>query len=246
MKYSGITEQDIARAASDEQAMEHLVAKHEGFILRCASQAAHRPVTRQDDEWSAALAAFVQAVKAYRPGKGSFWGFAQMVIYRRIADHYRSAARFSAETPAAPSVFEPGPLEDSDQPQLQAAVSRRLAACSDSPCLSEEIDEIDAANLTLARYGFDFFSLVSCSPKAEKTKAACAAAVNCLLDTPALLAEMRLGKTLPAKSIEKISGVPRKILERHRRYIIAAAEILSGEYPSIARYLRYIREGKDR
>lgn len=243
MKYSGTTEQDIARAASDEQAMEHLVAKHEGFILRCASQAAHRPVTRQDDEWSAALAAFVQTVKAYRPGKGSLWGFAQMVIYRRIADHYRSAARFSAEIPAAPSVFESGPLEDSDQPQLQAAVSRRLAACSDSPCLSEKID---AANLTLARYGFDFFSLVSCSPKAEKTKAACAAAVNCLLDTPALLAEMRLGKTLPAKSIEKISEVPRKILERHRRYIIAAAEILSGEYPSIARYLRYIREGKDR
>jgi RNA polymerase sigma factor len=172
-----------------------------------------------------------------------FWGFAQMVIYRRIADHYQSAARFSAEIPAAPSVFESDPLEDSDQPQLQAAVSRRLAACSDSPCLSEEID---AANLTLARYGFDFFSLVSCSPKAEKTKAACAAAVNCLLDTPALLAEMRLGKTLPAKSIEKISGVPRNFLDRHRRYIIAAAEILSGEYPGIARYLRYIGEGKDR
>ena len=34
----------------------------------------------------------------------------------------------------------------------------------------------------------------------------------------------------------------RKILDRHRRYIIAAAEILSGEYPVLAEYLGYIRK----
>jgi RNA polymerase sigma factor len=42
--------------------------------------------------------------------------------------------------------------------------------------------------------------------------------------------------------IEKNTNVPRKILERHRKYIIAAIEILSGEYPYLADYLRYIRE----
>jgi RNA polymerase sigma factor len=42
--------------------------------------------------------------------------------------------------------------------------------------------------------------------------------------------------------IEKNTHVPRKILERHRKYIIAAIEILSGEYPYLADYLRYIRE----
>jgi RNA polymerase sigma factor len=46
--------------------------------------------------------------------------------------------------------------------------------------------------------------------------------------------------------IEKNSQVPRKILERHRKYIVAAIEILSGEYPYLAEYLRYIREEKEK
>ena len=53
---------------------------------------------------------------------------------------------------------------------------------------------------------------------------------------------MRKNKALPMKELELASGVARKILDRHRRYIIAAAEILSGEYPVLAEYLGYIRK----
>jgi RNA polymerase sigma factor len=56
------------------------------------------------------------------------------------------------------------------------------------------------------------------------------------------VSELRRSKQLPLKNIEKSAQVPRKILERHRKYIIAAIEILSGEYPNLAEYLRYIRE----
>ncbi len=47
---------------------------------------------------------------------------------------------------------------------------------------------------------------------------------------------------MPVTLIEKNSKVPRKILERHRKYIIAAAEIMTGDYPCLAGYMRYIRE----
>ena len=48
--------------------------------------------------------------------------------------------------------------------------------------------------------------------------------------------------TLPVKSLARASGVSAKIMEKHRRYIIAAAIILQGEYPFLAEYLHVVRE----
>ena len=45
--------------------------------------------------------------------------------------------------------------------------------------------------------------------------------------------------------LAKKAGVHKKILERHRKYIIAAAEILNGEYPLLAEYMNYIRKALD-
>ena len=44
------------------------------------------------------------------------------------------------------------------------------------------------------------------------------------------------------KELEKLSRIPRKILDRHRKYLIAAVEILHGEYPLLAEYMSYIRK----
>jgi len=102
--------------------------------------------------------------------------------------------------------------------------------------------EIEEANKVFSAYGFSFFDLSECSPRANKTKKACAKAVSYILDNPVLIRELQSSKQLPLKIIENNSKVPRKILERHRKYIIAAIEILSGEYPYLAEYMRYIRE----
>ena len=99
-----------------------------------------------------------------------------------------------------------------------------------------------AAQEILRPYGFSFFDLAESSPKAGKTKDACCKAVLALLKNEELLDKMRKNKALPMKELELASGVARKILDRHRRYIIAAAEILSGEYPVLAEYLGYIRK----
>jgi len=47
---------------------------------------------------------------------------------------------------------------------------------------------------------------------------------------------------LPIKDIESCEKLPRKILERHRKYIIAGAEILKGDYPILSGYLKFVRE----
>ena len=60
------------RAVEDRQAREELIRGHEALILRTASVACRRFVTRSDDEWSIALWAFSRAVDDYPPPGATF------------------------------------------------------------------------------------------------------------------------------------------------------------------------------
>ena len=231
-------DQRAAEAAADARQMDKFIQSNEFFILKCASSVVHRYVTRSDDEWSIALMAFSQAVGDYSPEKGSFMHFAELVIRRKLIDYLRTQSKHRAEISVSPSVFD-SPQEDEDEEAaMKTAVSDKIAVIRDDSIQLE----IEAINQIFSTYGFSFFDLTSCSPKAEKTKIACARAVVYIIQNPIVLNTIRENKLLPVTLIEKNSKVPRKILERHRKYIIAAAEIMTGDYPCLAGYMRYIRE----
>ncbi len=101
-------------------------------------------------------------------------------------------------------------------------------------------DEIDKVQALLEPYGFSFFELAVCSPKGAKAKGAVADSVAVLVENPAFFSMMRSNLELPMKELVKYSGAPRKIIEKHRKYIIAAAEILNGEFPELGEYFSYI------
>ncbi len=225
-------------AKSNPSVLEKLIRQQEGYILKCASKTCHRYVTKSDDEWSISLMAFTQAVENYDLDKGNFLSFVDLVIKRRLIDYIKSQKKYNSEVSVDPIVFDTEPEEESEDPALRIAVAEQVSK-QDGNDLKLEIE---AANAIFSEYGFSFFELSSCSPHAAKTRRACATAVNYMLSNTLLLNELRSTKQLPLKIIEKGSYVPRKILERHRKYIIAAIEILSGEYPYLADYLRYIRE----
>lgn len=222
----------------DGEELERLVAENEAFILRTASAVSRRYITKQDDEWSVALSAFAEAVRSHDPEKGSLQGFAEVVIRRRLADQFRKNRAGGQEISVDPSVFEADPSEEEDGLALRMAVSKKTAVAEDRSLK----EEIEAANETFASFGFSFFDLASCSPKAARTKEACARAVRTLLETPILMETMLQSGQLPVKALEQRSGVPRKVLDRHRKYLMAAAVILSGDYPGLAEYLRFIRK----
>ncbi|MBQ6985749.1 MAG: RNA polymerase subunit sigma [Oscillibacter sp.] len=238
-------EQEVIAAKTDEQALNSLVENHKQWILRCASEAAHRYITDSDDEWSVALLAFLAAVRGYDTDKGSFRGFAGVVIRRRIVDYLRSEWRHGAEVSVTPGAFD-GELNEEEATgtnlQVQSQVVAESMAASDADLSTRTREEIAEIQSTLQRYGFSFFDLTECSPRAEKTKRQCAFAVLTLMGNPVMLEQLRRGRMLPMKELSASSGVSRKILDRHRRYIIAAAEILSGDYPILSAYLDYIRK----
>ena len=159
-------------------------------------------------------------MKKYDYERGSFFSFAELIIHQNLVDYYRVQGRVSKEI------------------QVERIEDEAIVEYNDNNLKLE----IEAITQVLNTYMFSFMDLVDCSPKASKTKSACAKAISYLSKNPVLMKEMQSSKQLPLKIIEKNTCIPRKILERHRKYIIAVAEILNGDYPYLAEYLSYIRE----
>ncbi|MEG1886495.1 MAG: RNA polymerase subunit sigma [Oscillospiraceae bacterium] len=228
----------VACAVSNSEEQQEIMAEYKPFILKCASDCCKRYITDSDDEFSIALNAFSKALQSYRHGEGSFLAFAKLLIRRRLYDYFDLNQKYRCEIPVSPALFSGETDEYEDVTEVTVQVKKQLIYEIDTTAA----DEIQAANAVFETYGFSFFDLTSCSPKAEKTKDACAKAAVFMLKSPILIGELQSTKQLPLKIIEKNTHLPRKILERHRKYIIAVVELLSGEYPHLADYLRTIRK----
>lgn len=217
MEQRQITIKDVL---ANPQRMDAFISNQESFILRSASRAAGRFITKADDEWAIALEGFLKAIQKYDEDRGGFFSFAELVIHNSIVDQFRVEQKNRIEG-LTDSIDEVVDLTDTGQ-------AIRL--------------EIEALAETLASYGILFKELAACSPKAEKTKRACAQAIRGLLQQNEWRREMQFSKRLPIGKIQQQTTIPRKILERHRKYIIAVTEILDGDYLFLAEYVKQVKE----
>ena len=210
----------IVSIKQDAYAIELLIKQYEFYILKCASKTSKHFIHKSDDEWSIALFAFAQAIQSFDSSRGHFLTYAQKVIHNQLIDYYKSQGKYSHEIHVP--WFEDHAMIQSNDDYLKL--------------------EIEAITDCFLKYGFDFMDLTSNSPKAKKTKIACAKAVIAIIEHPLVYHEMQRSLLLPIKIIENMTKVPRKILERHRKYIIAASEILMGDYPYLSEYVNCLRE----
>jgi len=229
-------DENVLQAQQDKQYLEEFIKEYEVFILHTAHKGAGQYITKRDDQWSVALSAFHEAVKSYNFDKGAFLSFAETVIKRRLYDYSRKESRHDCEVLIDSYTLEND--QDVEDASIKFEVMKKTADSQESDAKLE----IQMISETLKEYGITFLELSDTSPKAGKTKLACGIAVRYLVQNPLLLTEMRKTKTLPLKIIEKNKKLPRKVLERHRKYIIAGAEIISGDYPILSEYLRFMRE----
>lgn len=229
-------DENVLKAQQDKQYLEEFIKEYEVFILHTAHKGAGQYITKRDDQWSVALLAFHEAVKSYDFDKGAFLSFAETVIKRRLYDYSRKESRHDCEVLIDSYTLEND--QDVDDASIKFEVMKKTADSQESDAKLE----IQMISETLKEYGITFLELSDTSPKASKTKLVCGSAVRFLVQNPLLLNEMRRTKALPLKIIEKNKDLPRKVLERHRKYIIAGAEIISGDYPILSEYLRFMRE----
>ncbi len=219
-----VTERNTQRqeAQISDQEFESLVKEYRQSLLACASRAVKHFVTEQDEEWSVTLQAFYEAVKGYDITKGQFWPFVSVIVRRRLTDWLRNMY--------------------SKREEMQEEVPESIPDKGNWPGEYTIKDEIDAVQEELRTFGFTFFDLTESSPKAQKSRKKCAAVTAVLVQNEDLFRSMTETKTIPVKALVRASGISGKIMEKHRRYIIAAAIILRGEYPLLAEYLHMVRE----
>lgn len=230
----GFDESALAlRAKTDEQAREELILRQEKNLLRIVSLSKRGFATRSDDEWAIALCAFSRAIDTYVPERGAFIPYAETLVKHSLIDEQRAKVRRERETPVSPELFD-GWVEDDEQNPVLAAVMEKSVRAADTTLR----DEILAANIKLKRFGFGFYELTDCSPARQGTREVCFQAAKALLDSPDALEQLMRTRQLPVKWLEESCTIPRKMLERYRKYIIAVAVICAGEFPALGGYIR--------
>lgn len=217
------TDEEALKAKGDERYRELFIQANETYLLRSASRACGCFITRQDDRWSISLSAFHEAIREYSQERGSFAAFASLVVKRRLLDYARTQTRLGVEDVTDPQMIPEVPFSHEESARWEI----------------EEIAEV------LGEYGFAFSDLAQSSPKSEKTKMQCAKVISTLAKDPELLAQMRRTHLLPIALLQNRVFVPRKLMERHRKYIIAATEILTRDCPILCGYLKYVKEEFD-
>lgn len=230
----------VLRAARDERAREEFIRREEKNILRIASRAKHRFVTKSDDEWSIALCAFSRAIDTFDRDKGAFSSYAETLIRRALIDAHRAEAKFEREVAVAPEAFD-GELDGEAPGAILFAIVESSVRAADTRLR----DEILAANKVLGAFGFQFFDLTGCSPRQGRTRSACDRAVRALLRRPEDLERLIRTKKLPIRALAQQEGLSRKLLDQYRRYIIAAAILQTGDFPMLAEYIRGCGRGDE-
>ncbi len=233
----------VLRAANDPALRDNFINESKQTILRIASKVTGRYITDSDDEWSIALYAYSKSIDTYTADRGEFIPYAQVVIKRALIDYYRSEKKHESETAYAPEVMAgEGDIEETagDVYKAVSKVSMENKASEDrGESLREEIIEI---NDRLKKYGFSFYDIAECSPKAGKTKKECAKVIASILKDKDMTEAVEKTGKLPATKLKAYVKVSGKLLDRYRRYIVMAVIVLNGEYPLLADYLQYVRK----
>ncbi len=228
--YLNETEQ-ILLAQKDPQIREKLLIENDEYIRRCASKAAKRFVDSHDDAYSEALIAFNDAVNAYSPSRGSFYGLASVEIQNRVTDLLRKENHNSNAVPFSSIVSED---EDGNEKSFEKA--------DNAPVMSDTVLEIEILKHELDNFGISFFDLPKATPKFGRTKRICKEVIAWLIKQPELIRGIKEKKCLSAKQITDTLHTSSKILERKRNYIIASVLICTGDYPIIQEYFNLGKE----
>lgn len=100
----------------------------------------------------------------------------------------------------------------------------------------------------LAQYGLRLTDIAENCPKQERTLAACHRVLSCAREHPVYLEQLTTTGKLPIAALSAESGVERKTMERHRKYLVALLlaftngfEIIRGHLRQMARPVKEVK-----
>jgi RNA polymerase sigma factor len=219
--------------AGAKPAREQLLRDYLPFVEKVACATCKRAIGRTDDEFQIALLAMNEAIDAYQIERGSFVGFAETVIRRRLIDSFRMNQR-AREVPF--TSFD----EEDEEGNVQNAVElgAALRDYGEQEEARERAEEIAAYSRELEMYGLTFRDLVAQSPKHVDAREHAIAVARLIAEDTELRQQFRRHRTLPLKQLTGRVAVSRKTLERQRGYIVAVAVLLLGDYERLRAFVQ--------
>ncbi|MBQ2972597.1 MAG: sigma-70 family RNA polymerase sigma factor [Ruminococcus sp.] len=216
---------------------DELIRDYIPFIRSEASKCIQKLCTEQDDEFSIAMIAFHEAVMGYERTRGTFLGYAAMLIRSRIIDFQRKENRHQGNI----SLYTETGEDDHTLMDELADDRDQFDESANLEAVKQEIEELSAV---MADFGVSFSDVADNSPKQERTMEACASAIRYAAENKYLLDELLRTKKLPMAQLVLGSGAERKTLERHRKYILAMLLIQTNGYEIIRGHLRHVLKRK--
>lgn len=231
--FSGINSR-VERIKNNQEEADDFIAEYKPFIANCVGKAIGRFVEYgKDDELSIGLIAFAEAIMKFDMSKGSFLSFATVIIKNRLIDYYRKEKRY----------LDNIVLSKSNENGEESYKNSLISIKSMEDYNNNEINELRRLEIIefskeLAKWDICFNNLINASPKHDKLRRIYKEAIYYVLCNSHLAASVLKKKYLPIAEIEKGCDIPRKKLERGRKYIIASIIILSGDYIYIREFLK--------
>ena len=222
---------EVRAAQTDPAAADALIGQYMPFIRSETCKFTHAPIEAgHEDELSIATLAFYEAALSYQRGRGAFLPYAAAAIRNRLIDHYRAERRHGGSVSLDAPAGEDGRLLAETLPDTRddiGAYDLRAATRA----------EIEAFGRQLAGYGIGFSDVADNCPRQERTLAACRAVLDCARANPILLEKLVRTGRLPMQDLALGSGVDKKTIERHRKYLVAILLAFTNGYEIIRGHL---------
>ena len=208
-------EEYLAKAQKGDAATrESLLENSKFFIHKVACRYCYKQLQwGQDEELSIALIAFDEAIDKYNEEKKvPFLVFARLVIRNRLIDFLRQENKQSRAS-----------LDKENQTIEENRLA--LEKYDEEMALRECREEVEQYEVLLTRYNLSLKELTLSTPKHKPVRRYLIKVACLLAGEPKLFSSFIETKRLPLKELGQVSGVPRKTLEKHRKYLAALSLI---------------------
>ena len=226
----------VRDARGDARRADELVRDYLPFIkAETARFLARPPIEGADDELGIAMFAFHEAVLAYDRSRGAFLPLAARVIRNRLVDFRRREARHAQVESLDRPVY--GDEQDDARTLLDGLDSGR-DEIGERHAREATRSEIEEFTRLLASFDVKLMDVADNCPKQGRTLAACRRALTYAREHREVLDRLEQTGRLPIAALAEGSGVERKTLERHRRYLVALLLAYTNGFEIIRGHLR--------
>lgn len=212
-----------------------LIESYKPFIAKTVSSVCKRFIRETDDEFSIGLIAFNESIEKYSTEKGrSLLSFAEVLIKRRVIDYIRKQSK---ENNLRYDFSQDSQNEDSVSGM---SIENEISIEHHNKKRDEQLrrEEIIQFHKKLEAFGLSFQEIIEQSPKHADARKNAMLIAKTLIQNKDLSLVLWEKKRLPIKDLENLVNTSRKTIERNRKYIIAIAIILDGEFHYLRDYIK--------